>query len=682
MSGRTIADLERGVNRTPRQDTLRLLATALRLAPPTRDIFEGAASAARPPRPLTTSPGGAATVGIHRPPVVGRQRDLALVEQHVAGSGLPVVLFSGEPGIGKTRLLQEACRRAARDGWMVVQGGCHRRGGQEPYAPLQDALERHVRERSPSQLRDDLRGCAWLVRLLPQLARGPIEPVHAWTLPPEQERRLMWLAVARFLATIAGPAGTLLVLDDLQWAGADALDLLAALARGATDTHLRIVGAYRDTGVTPLAPLATVLADLAHTGLVTHRRLAPLAPANALQVIAGVLPGDQDAGQIREQIVQRAGGAPFFLVSFAEAQRPTAGANPGEAVPWHIGHSIRQRMHALPAWAREVVEIAAVAGREGSPTLLAATAAPPRRGGERTPGGVSCTLARRRRDDSVPLCPLAQGQIRPPEGVAWCDWERVRAARAEDATRSVAALRRLGPEVAPGQMLLVLDEVLTPAPGHGQINELRTACLLTADGCRYLSGRGIPFLRQVQAAVQTCYDQSLLVVTDGAGWIRTFCRDYLARLPQTELLLDWHHLAKKCRDLARQICPERARGALFLRRLFRWLWVGAGHGAQRLLARSRPQAADAVAVDTLSAYLEARAEWIPNYRARRRQRRSIGNGLGEKANDRIVVRRQKRRGMQWGAETSDSLAALRTLVLNEGWDDYWQRHQLLHLDAA
>ncbi len=174
----------------------------------------------------------------------------------------------------------------------------------------------------------------------------------------------------------------------------------------------------------------------------------------------------------------------------------------------------------------------------------------------------------------------------------------------------------------------------------------------------------------------------LLVVADGAGWIRTFYRDYLARLPQTELLLDWHHLAKKCRDLARQICPERARRALFLRRLFRWLWGGDVPRAQRLLARSRPQAADAAAVDTLSAYLEARAEWIPNYRARRRQRRSIGNGLGEKANDRIVVRRQKRRGMQWGAETSDSLAALRTLVLNEGWDDYWQQHQLLHLDAA
>ncbi len=76
------------------------------------------------------------------------------------------------------------------------------------------------------------------------------------------------------------------------------------------------------------------------------------------------------------------------------------------------------------------------------------------------------------------------------------------------------------------------------------------------------------------------------------------------------------------------------------------------------------------------------AEWIPDYRMRRRQRRYIGNGLGEKANDRIVVRRQKRRGMQWGARTSDALAALRTLQLNEGWDTYWHDRHLLHLLAA
>jgi hypothetical protein len=48
----------------------------------------------------------------------------------------------------------------------------------------------------------------------------------------------------------------------------------------------------------------------------------------------------------------------------------------------------------------------------------------------------------------------------------------------------------------------------------------------------------------------------------------------------------------------------------------------------------------------------------------------------------IVARRQKRKGMQWSIETADALAALRTLLLNEGWEDYWQKRQLLHLEAA
>ena len=47
-----------------------------------------------------------------------------------------------------------------------------------------------------------------------------------------------------------------------------------------------------------------------------------------------------------------------------------------------------------------------------------------------------------------------------------------------------------------------------------------------------------------------------------------------------------------------------------------------------------------------------------------------------------MVRRQKRRGMQWGAQTSDALAALRTLLLNEGWDAYWHDRHLLPLTAA
>ncbi len=101
-----------------------------------------------------------------------------------------------------------------------------------------------------------------------------------------------------------------------------------------------------------------------------------------------------------------------------------------------------------------------------------------------------------------------------------------------------------------------------------------------------------------------------------------------------------------------------------------------------VLIRIRPQAADPAAVDDLMVYLEARTAWVPSYRLRRRQRRFIGNGLGEKANDRIVARRQKRKGMQWSVATVDALAALRTLLLNGGWEQYWQDRGDLGLDAA
>src|SRR5207248_1058095 len=145
-------------------------------------------------------------------------------------------------------------------------------------APILGALQRHITALTPHQRHRELRGCAWLVRLLPELAGQGIEPLPAWTVPPDHERRLMFDAVTRFLRNAAGPAGTLLLLDDLQWAGADALDLLATLARAAPDLPLRIVGAYRDTEVGPGDPLGGTLAAIAQAGLAARRVVGPLAP--------------------------------------------------------------------------------------------------------------------------------------------------------------------------------------------------------------------------------------------------------------------------------------------------------------------------------------------------------------------------------------------------------------------
>ncbi len=281
---------------------------------------------------------------------------------------------------------------------------------------------------------------------------------------------------------------------------------------------------------------------------------------------------------------------------------------------------------------------------------------------------------------------LAREQVRPPEGVSWADWERVLAARRAEADLSIEELRHLGPRLAPGDVLLCVDEVLTPKTGGAGRWELRTATLRTPQGVRYLSGTGATFLPVVQALARVAVGEEgrLLLLSDGARWIRTFFTDDLRTLPGAQHVLDWYHLEHKCRDLASRICRDKEEKGVFLRRLFRRLWAGRVAAAVAWLEGYRPQARNTAVLDELIGYLQAREEWIPTYRQRRRERRYIGSGHVEKANDRLVARRQKQRGMTWSLQSSDSLAALRTPVLNGGWDPYWADRRVLPLvaDAA
>jgi tetratricopeptide (TPR) repeat protein len=185
------------------------------------------------------------------------------------------------------------------------------------------------------------------------------------------------------LTNVAGPAGTLLVLDDLQWAGSDALDLLATLVHGAAEIPLRVVGAYRTTEVGPHDPLALLVADLAHAGLVTHRLVPPLKHEEAARLLTALLP-EQSAPATCERVIPRTGGVPFFLVSYAQglafgAPDALLDRRPAEdgGVPWEITQSIRQRRAAVPLTAQAILEVASVAGREVPRRLLAVVAAHP-----------------------------------------------------------------------------------------------------------------------------------------------------------------------------------------------------------------------------------------------------------------------------------------------------------------
>ncbi len=279
---------------------------------------------------------------------------------------------------------------------------------------------------------------------------------------------------------------------------------------------------------------------------------------------------------------------------------------------------------------------------------------------------------------------LTAEQPQPPPGVSWADWERVVAARRADADQPIEALRQLGPRLATDEGLLTVDEVLTrQATGHA-FWELRTAKLATPAGYCYVSGTGTAFLQVLLALTLVTVGPhwALLFISGQARWIRTFFTEAFTGVARRTHLLDWYHLERKCRDLSSRICRAHEAKRLFLRRLYRRLWAGKVAEAVTLLEAYRPRAKNEVVLEELLGYLQARVEWIPNYRQRRRAQQYIGSGHTEKANDLIVARRQKRGGMQWSLETSDGLAALRTLLLSGGWDRYWAEREILPLVAA
>jgi hypothetical protein len=120
---------------------------------------------------------------------------------------------------------------------------------------------------------------------------------------------------------------------------------------------------------------------------------------------------------------------------------------------------------------------------------------------------------------------------------------------------------------------------------------------------------------------------------------------------------------------------SRAAKVRFLRRLRRRLWRGDVYGAVRVIDEEVPRARPGSSLATFGEYLRARQAYIPDYRERWRACRYIGSGQVEKANDLLVARRQKGKGMHWSGETSDALAALRTLKQNQEWERYWQQPQ-------
>ena len=155
---------------------------------------------------------------------VGRKAEREVFEQalaRLADGSSQVVEVTGDPGIGKTRLLGELARRASEQSFLVLDGRARHCGERIPFDALVNALDDHLAGLDRRQLKPDL---DILGSIFPSL-RGPgPQDVTAGC-----ERYRLFRAVRALLETLSSP-GLVLLLDDLQWADEDTVDLLAPTA--------------------------------------------------------------------------------------------------------------------------------------------------------------------------------------------------------------------------------------------------------------------------------------------------------------------------------------------------------------------------------------------------------------------------------------------------------------------
>ncbi|HET9110560.1 MAG TPA: AAA family ATPase [Ktedonobacterales bacterium] len=370
-----------GASRGTRQGTVEALASAL-------ELDETQCKQLIAARRLSTPLVEASAPDAQRPGVlqlIGRSAEQMQIQRLLQGDGPPMLAFYGEPGVGKTRLLIEAEDQARRAGWTPLVGGSQQADGQHPYTPLFQALERHIATQRPDELRQALQGCEMMTRLLPELAKLAPLPEPSWRVPAEQERRLIFTAIGRFLATIGEMRGVVLILDDLQWAEPDGLLLLATLLRSANDGRqprqwLRVVAASHEMTLENDHPLRRLRQDLARDHLASWIRLTPLDLEHSETLLRKALEDvtlesfDQREILIRKTLA-RSGGMPLFLTSFAHEICDYAtsgrGAPMDDNVPWNVAELTRKRIQALPETTRELLTVAAVYGRETPLYVLA-----------------------------------------------------------------------------------------------------------------------------------------------------------------------------------------------------------------------------------------------------------------------------------------------------------------------
>jgi DNA-binding SARP family transcriptional activator len=307
-------------------------------------------------------------------PFVGRERELAAfrdaLDRAERGQG-SMLLVTGEPGAGKTRLLREIAHAAVERN-MVVLYGVSDAVVRTPYQPLREWLEFLLRVWSESDLKKAVgRDGDRLARLVPELAG--LGFVADETVDPEADRYLLQSVAVRVLTTLSRSRPLLALVDDLHWADAETLNLLRRLARAAPEMRVLLAAAYRDPGeeMTPL--LRDALVDLSRLDAVRPIPLAGLSEGEVAELIE-TSTDVRAAPELTAAISELTDGTPLLVCELWRNLQESGGVELSDARlelarpvselrgPQQIHATVQQRLARLAPATQRMLELAAATG--------------------------------------------------------------------------------------------------------------------------------------------------------------------------------------------------------------------------------------------------------------------------------------------------------------------------------
>jgi class 3 adenylate cyclase/tetratricopeptide (TPR) repeat protein len=249
-------------------------------------------------------------------PFVGRDAEVGKLREKLtqakSGSGALVMLV-GEPGIGKTRVIEELSVEAREGGVTVIAGRCFEGDWAPPFGPFVEAVTALAQIARPEELRADMGyGGPPLARLALAIAEVLPDIGEPAPLAPNEEQFRILDAVSQLLLATAKRAPVLLVLDDLHWADGGTLAMLRHVARFLKGSRILVLGAYRDVELDRQHPLGEALAQLRRESEYERILLRGLDEAGVGQLLSAIAEQDVQAPFVKA-ISDETDGNPFFI---------------------------------------------------------------------------------------------------------------------------------------------------------------------------------------------------------------------------------------------------------------------------------------------------------------------------------------------------------------------------------